>query len=424
MSKSGFSRTIIVLLGTVALALMSAGASRAEILNDDEFGSIELRDFSVIESAADMFTPVGLRFDVSRGGPVYPGNDITIYYRGMHGMYATLLDYSSDPLRKVKPLVMNELTRLNEGGLEREYVGAVGKTLGPEYIMLIITALPLSDARLEEIALAPNEVETGDEILSVAVNNFEVLSSLNLPDRNPDRPISIPIPIRHDMFIDLTDFQSYIDYPLNLYPYNPWPYMYLYPYPRFLPWAYSQSMGPLTQTWYVFPSEKNRLQSNFWDYASDAWIDNGLWIIPPGGSWQGTLRVDDPYTSYYLRILPYLARQNQSYLSLLQVEINGTLVQSNIDLSGAIGYGTYWTNNPFAYYNVNTLLHRGDNTIRLYWPQDQQDNMELQMLDVVPADTAVNEISHAEQAAQSEAGNTGTGESGTGSGEGENPDQQ
>jgi hypothetical protein len=184
--------------------------------------------------------------------------------------------------------------------------------------------------------------------------------------------------------------------------------MYLFPYARFQPTAYIQTLGPLTQTWYVFPTEDNQLRSNFWDYATSGWIDNGIWIIPPGGYWEGRLRVDDPYTPYYLRVLPFQWRENTSYQSLLQVEVNGTLVQPSIDITGAIGWGQYWTTNPFAYYNLNTLLHRGENQIRLYWPQEQTENLDLQMLDVAPVATVNDEIQQAQETAQTELGDQGT----------------
>jgi len=69
---SPFSRISIAIL-VFSFILIPAASLRAEILNDDEYGSMELVDLSVIESAAGMFTPVGLSFNVTRGGPIYPG---------------------------------------------------------------------------------------------------------------------------------------------------------------------------------------------------------------------------------------------------------------------------------------------------------------------------------------------------------------
>jgi hypothetical protein len=389
----------LFILSGLILILCGPSALRAEILNNDEYGAIEIKDFSVIENAANIFTPVGLSFNVPRGGPLYPGNDITIKYRGLNGTYATLLDYSPDPVREVKPLVMNEQIKMNDGGLEGSYTGTVADTLGSEFIMLIISALPLDDSKIEEIALAPDEVKIDKDILLVAVNDFEVVKAYNTPDRSIEPRNIAPVEQTDAGGISLYDFGTVLDNPLNNYPYDPWGYMYLYPYARFRPSVYMNQFGPLTQTWYVFPNQ-NTFQSNFWDYASDGWIDDGIWIIPPGGYWEGSLNVDDPYTAYYLRILPYLARMNTSYERYLTIEINGTLVQSNFDFSGSIGYGDYQTNNPFAYYNLNTLLHRGTNRIRIYWPEDQQDNLELQMVDVAPATTVETEITQAQTAVQ------------------------
>jgi len=401
----------MILATVAAMALIVyAGPLRAEILNDDEYGSLEIIDVSVIEQAADMFSPVGLSFNVSRGGPLRPGEEIAIYYRGQHERYVTLLDFSPD--RKVKPLVMNELTRLTEGGIEREYRATIGDSLGKEYVVLIISALPLTEERVEGIALAPDEVEIGDEILSMAVNDFSVVGY----GRDPGRVVEWGENVRggsdSDPFIELEEFAQFIDYPLNVYPYNPWPYMYLYPYAKFRPSAYVTRYGPFSRTWYVFPTGE-RLQSNFWDYATSGWIDNGIWIIPPGGYWQGTFRVDDPYSAYYIRILPYLIRENRSYLSL-QMEINGTLVQSSIDATGAIGWGQYWTQDPFAYYNLATLLHMGENSLRLYWPADRDENLELQMVDLVPAEVLVDEIDEARDAAEEGNGDASSAGDGVG----------
>jgi hypothetical protein len=323
---------------------------------------------------------------------------VVIHFRGQHDRYATLVDYSPD--RKVKPLVMNELTRLTDGGVEREYRGVVGDVLGKEYVLLIITSLPLTDEQLEEIALAPNEIELDEDenILVVAVNDFLVVQGYATPGIGLDRVVTSPVRTRDDMFIDLDEFAIYIDYPLNTYPYDPWPYLYLYPYPRFRPTAYMERYGPFTRTWYVFPTLE-RLKSNFWDYAWAGWIDRGIWIIPPGGYWQGKFRVDDPYADYYLRVLPFIIRENTSYMHNLRVEVNGTLLQPSIDISGAIGWGQYWTSDPFAYYNLQTLLHVGDNTIRLYWPEESESELGLQMMDVVPSEVVDEELEAAQEAA-------------------------
>lgn len=402
---------LIVFVGLIALLSVQV---RAEVLNNDQFGSVEIKDLSVIDKAAGMLTPSGLRFDVSRGGAVYPGDQVTIFYQGVNGMYSTLVDYSPD--RKVKPLVMNDLVKIsdNQGGLQRQFQGAIGNALGDEYILLITSNKPLDDKRLQDIALAPDKLEIKDDIVAAAVNNFKVVQKYNAPDRSIGGVNPQPVPINNGNMIPLSDFTTYQNYPLNTYPYNPWPYMYLYPYARFQPTQYINTLGPLTETWYVFPTDQGTLKSNFLDYASDAWIDKGIWIVPPGAGWQGTLQVDNPYTPYYLRILPYLARQNTSYLDLLQVQINGTPIKPDMDLyNNSIGYGQYETNNPFAYYNLNSLLHQGINQISISWPQDQTDNFQLQMMDVLPTDVADKEVQQAEdqaqKAQQQNGGNNGSG---------------
>ncbi len=373
------------ILAAFLLLVMPVFPTNAEILNDDEFGTLEIIDLSVIETAADIFGPVGLRFNVTRGGPISPGREIIIFYHGFHDQYVSLLDYSPD--RIVKPLLMNEHTILTEGGLDREYHGIIGDTLGREYILMIIHNLPLTDERLESIALAPNEIEPDEQILSIAVNDFQVVK----PTWTPRDTESRDEIFRDVDFIELDEFATFIDYPMNIYPYNPWPYMYLYPYARLRPREYINRIGPFSRNWYVVPIG-NTLSSNFWDYASSGWIDDGVWIIPPGGYWQGNLRIDDPYTDYFLRILPYLVQENTSYMRL-QVEINGTLVESSIDYTGAIGWGKYWTSDPFAYYDLYRLLRLGDNNVRLYWPEDEYKNLELQMVDMVPAEVIVDEMS-------------------------------
>lgn len=385
----------LMMLALMALVIVPA---RAEILNDDEFGSLEIADLSVIDAAADVFGPVGLTFNVTRGGPLRPGQEIAIHYHGQHECYVTILDFSPD--RIVKPLVMNEQTKLTDGGLNGDYYGTVGEALGKEYVMMIISRLPLTDERIEELALAPNEIELGDEIVTVAVNDFTVVDAGYNANRVVEWGESVNSGNRGDSFIDLEEFATYLGYPLNTYPYDPWPYMYLYPYPRFRPSVYMEKYGPFSKIWYVVPTGTT-ITSNFWDYATSGWIDNGIWVIPPGGYWQGTFRPDDPYAAYYLRILPYLIRENTSY-QRLQVEINGTLVQSSIDITGAIGWGEYWTTNPFAYYNLATLLHTGNNTIRLYWPEDQTENLELQMVDVAPTEVVSSEIEEAATATVTE----------------------
>ncbi len=355
----------------------------AEILNNDEYGSMEIIDISVIENAADMFSPIGLTFNVSRGGMLYPGEEITIRYQGQHDRWVSILDFSPD--RIVKPLVMNNQTRLTDGGLERMYYGTVGDAIGKEYVLMVVSSLPLTDSQLEDIALAPDEIELDDLILSVSVNDFTVRAVEGNPNRVIDWAESLDGPPVGE-FIELAEFAEFLDYPLNTYPYNPWQYMYLYPYARFRPTVYMEQYGPFSKNWYVIPVG-NTFQNNFWDYTTTGWIDNGIWVIPPGGHWQGTFYADDPYLDYYLRVLPYLVRENTSYMNLM-VEINGTLVQSSIDFTAAIGWGEYWTSDPFAYYSLERLLRQGDNVIRIYWPSDQEEDLELQMLDMVPIEEA------------------------------------
>lgn len=387
-------RTGLIACMMLAMLLMIPPVS-AEILNDDEYGSIEIIDFSVIEEAADNFSPVGLSFNVSRGGGLYPGDNVTIYFRGHHDKYVSILDFSPD--RKVKPLVINEYTSLAEGGLERAYYSTVGDVTGREYVMLIVTELPVTDARLEEIALAPNEVELDEDILAVAINDFRVVPFGRNPNRVVEWGESLRPGMREGEFIELEDVALFLDYPLNTYPYNPWPYMHLYPRPIFRPRAYTERYGPFSRTWYVFPTGR-KLESNFWDYATTGWIERGRWIIPPGGYWEGTFRADNPYADYLLRILPYTVRENNAYADL-QVEINGTLVESSIDISGAIGWGEYWTSDPFAYYSLYNLLREGENTLTIYWPEDREENLELQMVDVQPEEVAEEEIEEAREAA-------------------------
>lgn len=387
-------KKLFLMMSLVASFVLLPVAVNAEILNDNEFGSIEIKDLSVIENAAKKFTPVGLRFNVPRGGPVYAGSEIVIFYRCLHEKYVTLIDYSQD--RIVKPLVMNEKIKITDGGLEREYRCVVGgKELGREWVLMIVSALPLSDARIQELALEPDKIELDDEILSVAVNDFIIYPAVKMPDRSIKVPVSEPVPIRSDMFIELTDFASYIDYPLNMYPYNPWPYMYLYPYARLIPQIYKDTYGPFINTWYVFPAGNNALESNFWNYAWDGWIDQGIWVIPSGGYWEGTLRIDDPYTRYFLRILPYLARKNNSF-ERLRVEINGKLVHP-LNISGSIGWEQYTTTNPFRYYSLHGYLHQGENKIRLWAAPGEKENIELQMMDILPFEYVSKELEDSEQ---------------------------
>lgn len=391
--KTKTTGLIACILPAMLFAFLSAGAANAEILNDDEYGSIEIIDFSVIEDAVGMFGAVGLSFNVSRGGAFYPGDDITIYFRGNNDRYVSLLDFSPD--RKVKPLVINEYTSLLDGGLERAYYSTVGDVTGREYVLLLVTALPITDEGLEEIALAPNEIELDDQIISVAINDFQVVPTGRNPNRVVEWGESLHPGMREGEFIELEDVALYLDYPLNRYPYNPWPYMHLYPRAVFRPRAYTEMYGPFSRTWYVFPTGQ-RLESNFWDYATTGWIENGRWIIPPGGYWQGSFRADNPYSDYLVRILPYMIRENNASL---QVEINGTLVESSIDISGAIGWGDYWTSDPFAYYSLHNLLREGENTLSIYWPEEMEENLELQMIDVQSEEVAEEEIEEAREAA-------------------------
>lgn len=374
----------------ISLVIGINAPSRAEILNGDEYGWLEVRDLSMIEEAAGMFPPVSLRFNVGRGGPMYTGDEIVIYYHGVSDKYVSIIDYSPD--RIVKPLVFNEHTMILDG-LNREFVGTVGDVLGKEHVLQIVTNLPLTDEELQAIALAPNEIEIGEMVIIAAVSDFNIVGYGSDPDYE-----------RYDAgrveMIELEEFAIYIDYPLNRYPYNPWPYMYLYPYARFQPMVYMERFGPLTKTWYVFPGAE-QIESNFWDYAYTGWIEDGHMVVPPGGYWQGTFRIDDPYSPYWLRILPYLIRENTSYANL-QVQINGTLVEPSFDITGAIGWGEHWTTDPFAYYSVERLLRRGENTFRLYWPEEEEYDLELQMLDIVPSEVMEEEMAEAQEAAETE----------------------
>jgi len=322
---------------------------------------------------------------------------VEIYYKGLNGYYATLLDFSPD--RIVKPLVMNEELSLLDG-LERQFSGTVGDVLGDEYVMLIISRLPLTDSKVESIALAPNEVELDDNIKSVAVNQFTVPRPWNDPDVIVDWAESTRSDYinSNDIMIPLEDFAIYLDYPLNTWRYNPWRYMYLYPYPRFRPTVYLEDYGILSKRWYVFP-QGDAIKSNLWDYAYTGWLDNGLYIIPPGGYYQGKFNVDDPYSDYYLRVLPLLTRSAQTGL---RVEINGQLVQSSIDITGAIGWGEFWTSDPFEYYSIRNLLRQGDNELRIYNPEDSIEDVTLQMADILPADEVKEEMNNTDVEGESE----------------------
>jgi hypothetical protein len=387
---------LLAALGILAVVFFPVQA-RSEILNDDEYGWLEVVDLGVIEEAAGMFPPSSLRFNVGRSGPLSPGDEIVIYYHTWNDYYASLIDYSPD--RKVKPLLVNEHTTILDQ-LDRSWAGTVGDAIGTEYILLLVTTQPLTDEELESMALAPNEIETGDKVFYAAVSDFNVVAGGRDPGVIQDWAEANRGYQGNVQMIELSDFATYIEYPLNRYPYNPWPYMYLYPYARFNPTAYVQRYGPFSKTWYVFPTMQ-KIECNFWDYAYTGWIDNGIMVIPPGGYWQGTFRADDPYSSYWLRVLPYLIRENRSYYSL-RMEINGNLVEPTFDIRGAIGWGQYWTSDPFAYYSIDRFLRTGDNTIRLYWPESESEDLQLQMVDVVPTDVVTQEIDEAQQAAEEE----------------------
>jgi uncharacterized protein (DUF427 family) len=306
--------------------------------------------------------------------------------------------------------VRNELLQHSDGGLDRETWWTVGDTIGAEFILMVATNLPLTDDELEAIALAPNEVEIADKIVSVAVNDFRVVETGRDPDvivdtyggsdqngvnyltlediggqrlQNWDGVTRLP----------LSEFAVYYDYPLNTYPYNPWAYMYLYPYPQFKAITYLDRYGFMTNVYYIIPTGVD-IRTNFLNYANTGWLDNGIWVIPPGGYWEGTFEVGDMYRDYYLRVLPFLVRENTSW-QRLRVEINGTLVEPNIDFSGAIGFGDYYTYNPFGYYNAWLYMRPGNNTLRIYWPEDEEQNLELQMVDIVPTDIVSSEIDEA-----------------------------
>ena len=402
---------IIVTVFAVAIMILMLsipGVLRAEVMNDDELGSIEIIDISVIEDAARMFTPVGLDFNVNRSGSLYPGDDLMIRFRGQHDTYVSILDFTAD--REVKPLVMNEHVILGDGGLQRETWWTVGDSLGKEYIMMIVTNLPLTDEEMETIALAPNEVELEGKIVGVAINDFRVIGTGRDPDMivdmyddgdgNPVDYLTLEDiggerlrPWDGITRIPLSDFAVYIDYPLNTYPYNPWRYMYLYPYARIKPITYMDRYGFFSNVYYIIPSGPE-IRTNFLNYATTGWLDDGIIIIPPGGYWEGSFEVGDMYRDYYLRVLPYLIRENTSW-QRLQIEINGTLVQSNIDFSGAIGFGEYYTYNPFGYYNAQLFMRPGNNMLRIYWPEDEEENLELQLVDIVPGDMVENEIDEA-----------------------------
>jgi hypothetical protein len=407
--------TVACAFAIVGFVFAMPAAVKAEVLNDDELGSIEIVDISVIENAAGMFTPVGLAFNFSRGGTLNPGDDLMIQYRGLNDTYVSLLDYSPD--RKVKPLVMNEHLLLTDGDIERETWWTVGDSLGKEYIMMIVTNLPLTDAELETISLAPDEVTLEGKIVSVAINDFRIVA----PGRDPGMYNSIdgdPVdtlslediggqPLNHwdgVTRIPLSDFGGYSVYPLNTYPYNPWGYMYLYPYPRIKPITYMDRYSFFSNVYYIIPSGPE-IRTNFLNYATTGWLDDGVMIIPPGGYWEGSFEVGDMYRDYYLRVLPYLIRENTSWQQL-QIQINGTLVTSNIDFSNAIGYGDYYTYNPFGYYNAQLYMRPGNNTFRIYWPQDEEENLELQLVDIVPSDMVTSEIDEA--VADEELVDTGT----------------
>ncbi|MCX6647181.1 MAG: hypothetical protein NTY09_12615 [bacterium] len=396
--------TVVCAFAIAGFVFAMPATVRAEVLNDDELGSIEIVDISVIENAAGIFTPVGLAFNFARGGTLNPGDDLMIQYRGLNDTYISLLDYSPD--RKVKPLMMNEHVLLTDGDIERETWWTVGDSLGKEYIMMIVTNLPLTDEELETISLAPDEVTLEGKIVCVAVNDFRVIG----PGRDPGMYNSIDgTPVETLSLEDiggqplnqwdgvtrltLSDFGGYSIYPLNTYPYNPWGYMYLYPYPRIKPITYMDRYSFFSNVYYIIPSGPE-IRTNFLNYATTGWLDDGVIVIPPGGYWEGSFEVGDMYRDYYLRVLPYLIRENTSWQQL-QIQINGTLVQSNIDFSNAIGFGDYYTYNPFGYYNAQLFMRPGNNTLRIYWPQTEEENLELQLVDIVPSDMVDSEIDEA-----------------------------
>jgi hypothetical protein len=379
--------TLYLIFSTLAALtlLFLPGPSRAEILNNDEFGSIVLKDLAPIETAAGTFTVSRLTFNVPRNGNLSPGDYITIYYKGINDSYVSILDYSSD--RKVKPVVLNELTKLNDGGLDRTYSNPIGDTLGRDYVLLVISSEPLSDSRLQDIATAPDKLEIKDEILAAAVNTFLVVPSHDITIDNPTGPESRPVIGNTNLFLPIEDFGIYINFPQNTYPYDPWHYMYLYPYARFVPRVYIQQYGPIT--WYVFPQD-GQLTSNFFSYTQGDIASNGLWLIQPGGFWEGTFNFSGSDSSFYLRILPFL-RENINYSDAV-ITINGVPVMRTEDVPSEVGSGDYRSRNPFAYYDLKSALRQGQNTLRLEWPNTETENLQLQMMDILPSSTAKDEV--------------------------------
>jgi len=380
----------LIAVGLMVL-IFPAGNARAEILNDDEFGSLEILDMSVIEEAAGMYTPVGLSMNLSRGGGFRAGDEIYLYCHGQNDKYMSIIDFTPD--RKVKPLVINELTAFGQGELDRTWHGVINEPLGHEYILMIISNLPLTDANLEDIALAPNEIEIGDLIVSVAINDFYVIAGGRDPnevvdwgENNPGINFmnmdSVTGYTGHEP-IPLSEMGEQLEYPSWIHPHKLWTRVHGYRYPWLVPTAYIDDYGIFSNVYYTVPVGVD-IRSNFWNYASSGWIDNGIWIIPPGGYWSADFSVGDNYYNYYMRILPYLIRETTNY-SHLGISINGVPVGNPVfDIRDAIGWGLYWDENPFMYYTLGSYLKSGVNTITLYWPSEESENLELQMMDVLP----------------------------------------
>jgi len=396
MDRRKIGYPIAVVIAALLLFAVPATQARAEILNDDEYGAIEILDMSVIEEVAGIYTPVGLNLNKSRGAGFRAGDELIIYYHGQHDMYVSILDFTPD--RRVKPLVINEHTSFGTGELDRTYYSVVNEPLGHEYILMIISKLPLTDARLEEIALAPNEIEIDDQIVSVAVNDFYIIAGGTDPTEAGESRRDQPGFHYRDVTgytgldpIPLSEVGETVGHPSWLNPHKLWTHNNRYANPWLVPTSYIEQYGMFSNVYYTIPVGVD-IRSNFWNYATSGWIDDGIWIIPPGGYWSADFTVGDEYYDYYMRILPYLMRDRTTY-SNVGISINGVPIGNPVfDIRDAIGWGYYWDENPFMYYNLQSYLRSGVNTITLYWPGDADDNLTFQMVDILPETVLTGEV--------------------------------
>ena len=354
-------------------------AASAEIYYDGkDTGSVYNGDPAGLEGAP-YFPSVMATLDlgVLRNGMVYTGNNATVRFKAPFGMYVNILDFSPDGY--VTLLTHNFYTEQGSNVLNWRVEGTVTGSAGREYLYLIISTQSLDYDYLEKISSDPKGYKPEDYIYATDIQSFQVLQGAGGTSMQEYSPF---VPIQGT---PLEVYPTYYIFPADRY-YN-YPYFYYYYYlPEGYPGGgkyYRTRVRIGSHSYYAYPNG-GIVQYNLAGLHSTGDVVIDHWNVIPGGSIDGTFKLDVISSPLGLVIHPYL--QGGFYRSFkewgndftFEVWVNGQSAGHGYVVNDDNGQPTFYA--PLA----SSELKQGDNTFEIRVPGNAK-AAEIERIEVVEA---------------------------------------